>query len=138
MSGRSLVGVAAAVSVAALMVAPAAHAADRAKSPLQGAWASASLRQDGVGYAMRLTPTATVGQYKALLRMTFQDGKRGKPVRGVVSVDGTAATLRVIGNGTVLGSLGQDGSLFFPRCNRVLADVVPSAADTMCLFQQFS
>ncbi|MFN8171574.1 MAG: hypothetical protein U0R65_06890 [Candidatus Nanopelagicales bacterium] len=137
MARRLTMGVMA-VALAATALAPAAQAAERAKAPLRGAWTSVSLRQDGVGYAMRLTPTATTGQYKATLRMTFQDGTKSGPVRGVVSVDGTAASLRVIGEGTILGSLGQDGALFFPRCGRVLDNIVAGSADTMCMFQQFS
>lgn len=59
MARRLTMGVVA-VALAATALAPAAQAAERAKAPLRGAWTSVSLRQDGVGYAMRLTDRKSV------------------------------------------------------------------------------
>lgn len=119
-----------------LALAPLAQAAQGTPPDLAGRWNSASLRADGVGYFMRLATTATPGRYAAVVRMVYQDGHRGPRTAGRVVLDGTTALLHVAGEGTVPGSLGQDGSLYFPRCHRVLDEAEPSQRATMCLFQE--
>jgi hypothetical protein len=36
----------------------------------------------------------------------------------------------------IKGSLGQDGSLFFPNCSKILKFATKANADEMCLFQE--
>lgn len=127
-----------AVSALLLPMAPIAHAAQTDPPNLAGRWDSASLRMDDVGYSMRLAATSTAGRYSAIVRMTYQDGRRGPRLAGWVTVDGSRARLHVAGEGTVRGTLGQDGSLYFPRCHRVLDEAERAQRDTMCLFQEFT
>lgn len=140
MTRRSIFGLSAALSAAVsatLLVGTApAFAGDLAGPDLAGRWNSASLRTDGVGYTLRLQDTAVPGRYEATARMVFQDGRRGPKVSGTLVVAGDDVRLR-LPRGTVRGTIGQDGSVFFPRCARVLAHVEAGQADAMCLFQEF-
>ncbi len=124
-------------AVVVVLAPAAAHAADAAGPDLAGRWNSASLRMDDVGYTMRLAATGTPERYDASLRMIFQDGRRGRLIDGTVSVNGSRATLRIDGARAMRGSLGMDGSLYFPTCHRELAFVPRKAAGSMCLFQEF-
>jgi hypothetical protein len=118
-------------------VAPAALAGDSASgSPdLSGRWNSAILRMDGVGWSIRVTPSGDADSYDAVLRFHYQDGRTGMRTKATLTVAGTQATLRIVGGRTVAGSLGQDGSLFLPRCYEVLKFSTKANADETCLFQ---
>lgn len=133
---RRLVTVLLAAVVGLLGLAPAAHAATSDTS-LAGTWNSASLRQDGVGYKLRVVKGASGQPYTTKLRMIFQDGKKGPVLPGTLTVNGSKVTLRVPTVGTLRGTIGQDGSIFFATCNKKLDYVTKADADTMCLFQEF-
>ena len=122
------------ITAVALALAGPAAAANVGGPDVSGRWNSASLRSDDVGYWLKVGPAATPGTYPTLARMRFQDGRSGPVIRGTLTVDGQDLRLR-LPRGTVRGSLGQDGSMYFPRCARVLAHVAAAEADQMCLFQ---
>lgn len=125
----------------ALAAAPAATAGDSGRTDdLSGRWQSATLKMDGLGWALTLRP-ATVGSgYVAVFQFQDQDGSPGARVRARVTADGNRVVL--VWNGepgqrTVLrGSLGMDGSLFFPTCYRLLTLTSKPMADENCLFQE--
>lgn len=133
---RRLVTVLLAAVVGVLALAPTAQAADSAGTSLGGTWNSASLRQDGVGYKLRLVKGSADAPYAAKLRMIFQDGKKGAVLPGTLTVNGSKVTLRLPEVGVLKGTIGQDGSIFFATCNRTLDYVTKADADTMCLFQE--
>lgn len=120
-----------------LVVTPTTAAAGDLSGPdLAGRWNSASLRMDDVGYTIKVRTTGTPELYDASVRMIFQDGRRGARLDGGLRLDGSRATLRLDGRGTMRGTLGQDGSLFFPTCYRSLTFATRADADSMCLFQE--
>ncbi len=133
---RRLVTVLLAAVVGTLALAPVAQAADSSGTSLAGTWNSASLRQDGVGYKLRLVKGMAGDPYAAKLRMVFQDGKKGPVLPGTAAVSGSKVTLRLPKVGVLHGTIGQDGSIFFAKCNRTLDYVTKADADTMCLFQE--
>lgn len=130
-------------------LAPAAVAGDvttGAATDLSGRWNSYSLREDNVGYSMKLTAACRPATcYDAVLQLTFQDGTKGPRIKAGMTVDGSRVQLLVDGQGAldgpnaniVKGTLGMDGSLDFPTCHKQLAHVTKADADTMCLFQDF-
>lgn len=111
-----------------LVTAPAAYAGDtdQGSADLSGRWRSVALRTTDIGYVMTLRRTSDApGTYSA--RIAWVDGS-SDPDR----VGGTS-TIRLRGADAVWtwagepgqtlrmrGTLGQDGSLFFPRCYRLL------------------
>lgn len=114
---------------------------------LSGRWSSAALRQDDVGYTMRLAAQCTPPTcYDVVLQMRFQDGTRGPRITAGMTVQGSRARLVLDGDGgldgpnpsAMNGTIGMDGSLFFPTCYQQLASVTKADADTMCLFQEFA
>ena len=118
-------------------IAPSAVAGDTSTSPdLSGRWNSAILRMDGVGWSMRLTPVAgSPASYDAILRFNYQDGRTGLRTRATVTVAGEKVTVRISDGRALKGSIGQDGSLFLPRCYEVLKFSTKADADETCLFQ---
>jgi hypothetical protein len=127
-----------ACAAAGLVIAPpVAQAGDTSAPDLAGRWNSASLRMDNVGYTMKVTATGTPELYDARLRMIFQDGRRARPIDATIRMNGSRVILRVVGGDAMRGTLGMDGSLYFPTCYRGLKYVTRSSADSMCLFQEF-
>lgn len=125
----------------ALSTAPTALAGDVGPTDdLTGRWQSASLKMDGLGWALTLRPAAGGSGYAAVFQFRDQDGSPGARVRARITADGTRAVL--VWNGepgqrTVLkGTLGMDGSLFFPTCYRLFTLTSKSMADENCLFQE--
>jgi hypothetical protein len=121
-----------------------ATGAQAATGDLSGRWNSAALRQNQVGYSLTLAAAnSPANTYSGVLRMHFQDGTLGKRTKVGVAKKGSKVTMVLPGgsvaNGTKVlqGSIGQDGSLFFPNCQTQLAYVTKKTAGTMCLFQQF-
>lgn len=144
---RVLTSVAATLSAVGLVLtlAPAASAAD----DLAGAWNAASRRDGGPGYSMKVTSAdADPGNaYNAVLRFHFQDGKVGKRVKAGIVQNGSKVWLLLNGKGgfanpknpnIMKGSLGQDGSMYFPTCYKQLDYVTKKMAPEMCLFQEFA
>jgi hypothetical protein len=143
---RVLTVMAATLSVAGLVlgIAPAASAAD----DLAGSWNAASRRDGGPGYSMKVTAAdADPGNaYSAVLRFHFQDGKTGKRVKAGLLQNGSKVWMVLNGKGgfadstnpnIMKGSIGQDGSMYFPTCYKQLAYVTKKMAPEMCLFQEF-
>jgi hypothetical protein len=124
--------------------APAAHAA--AGDPdLTGSWKSASLRSDGVGYALKLKAECDPPNcYSGVLRFHYQNGRMGPRIPvGVTSV-GRHVFLLITGEGSLMGdnpntlkgSVGEDGSIFFPTCYKQFSFASKKTADEACLFQE--
>lgn len=137
----SLTALASCLCLAAVAVAPAASAGDSSTTPaLQGRWRSAALKMDGAGYAMTLVASSTANTYDARLRFHYEDGKRGSLARAVVEAHGSTATLSFTGGSgetvTLPGTIGADGSLFFPTCYTVLPLLTKAEAPAECLFQE--
>jgi hypothetical protein len=119
-------------------VAPAADVGPT--GDLSGRWQSASLKMDGVGWAMTLRQATVGSAYAAVFQFRDQDGGPGPRVRARITVDGARVSLIWIGETgqrTVLkGSLGMDGSIFLPTCYRLFSFTSKSTADEACLFQE--
>jgi len=125
----------------AITTAPGVAAGDTGSTgDLAGRWKTAALKTDGVGYSMTLLPSGQDRSYNARLRFSYQDGRRGSLIRATVS--GTGSTARMVFTGdsgettTLKGSIGMDGSIYFPACYRVLPLITRSEAPTSCLFQE--
>jgi hypothetical protein len=132
---------AACTAALALVAAPATRAGDTGRTDdLSGRWQSATLKMDGLGWALTLRP-ATVGSgYLAVFQFQDQDGSPGATVRARVTSDGNRVVLVLNGEPgqrTVLrGSVGMDGYLFFPTCYRLFTLTSKPMADENCLFQE--
>ena len=142
------VGAAALSAGLVLSVTPAVQAGDVASSPdLSGRWLSVLAKSDE-GWIMTLRPVA--GQSNVYVaKFTGRFGEGSEPVPGPtmrLSVRGTNVRLawRGVPNEApapgqltiVRGTIGQDGSIFLPRCYEVLTDVTKQIADEGCLFQE--
>lgn len=131
------------VATAAIGVAPASNAAP----DLAGVWKSASLKMDGVGYRMTVKSADDDpgNAYFAVLRFRYEDGTKGPRIKAGMIVEGTTPYLLLDGKGgfadannpnIMKGSIGQDGSLFFPTCYKQLKFITKKNADSGCLFQE--
>lgn len=142
---RTLSVAAAALTAATVAVAftPTATAA----GDLSGFWKSASLKMDGAGYRMIVTSAdADPGNaYTVVLRFRYEDGKLGPRIKAGLVSDGDNLSLLINGKGGLAdannpnimkGTLGQDGSMFFPTCYQQLKFVTKKMADAGCLFQE--
>lgn len=136
---RSLI--AAVLATGFLVALPSAARAD---TNLAGHWNSSSLRQDGVGYSLSLTAASSPATaYNGVVRFGFQDGRLGKPITIGLVQRGDDLTLVMPGGSlasgrkTLLGTLGQDGSIYFANCQTLFPHVTKKTSPTMCLFQQF-
>jgi hypothetical protein len=137
----AVVASAACLLAVGIVAAPGTLAGDVGPTgDLSGRWQTAALKMDGVGYTMTLLPTGRDGSYDARLRFSYQDGRRGSLIRARVTNAGSAARMTVTGDSgaavTLKGSLGMDGSLYFPTCYRVLPFATKANADESCLFQE--
>jgi hypothetical protein len=131
----------AACAGALTLAATPVHAGDVGPTDdLSGRWQSASLKMDGLGWALTIRPTVGRSGYAAVFQFRDQDGRPGARVRARITADGSRVVL--VWNGepgqrTVLkGTLGMDGSLFFPTCYRLFTLTSKSMADENCLFQE--
>jgi hypothetical protein len=132
----------------ALAAPVAAHAAGSgrvggvaaATPSLTGTWNSASLRMDGIGYSLAVTPfeagSARPHAYQGVVRFHFQDGRLGKRISVQLTQHGSKITMAMPGKPAVSGTLGQDGSITFAGCQAQLKWATKSNADSMCLFQE--
>ena len=132
----------------ALTAPSAAHAAgsgaigsaDAAAPSLAGKWNSASLRMDGVGYSLAITPfeagSTRPNAYQGVVRFHFQDGRLGKRMPVQLTQRGSKLTMAMPGKPTVSGTLGQDGSITFAGCQAQLKWATRANADSMCWFQE--
>ena len=131
-----------AVSSLGLAVAPAASAAP----DLAGRWKSASLKMDGVGYKMTVVAAdSPANAYDVVLRFRYQDGTSGPRIKaGMIQnsrtlymvLNGKGSLMDVNGPNVMKGTLGMDGSMFFPTCYTQLKFVTKKNADEGCLFQE--
>jgi hypothetical protein len=130
----------------AVMVAPGAQAGDVTSGPnLTGRWESVLVRDDE-GWSMSVRRVAGKSDvYVARFSGQFGEVPEGGPkVRLVVNGSQVRLIWRGVrdeapapGQRTVLrGTIGQDGSIFFPRCYKVLTNVDKQMADEACMFQQ--
>jgi hypothetical protein len=130
----------------AAMVAPGALAGDVTSGPnLTGRWESVLVRDDE-GWSMNVRrvagkPDVYVARFSGQFGAVPEPGPKvrlvvdGSRVRLIWR--GVPDTAPAPGQRTVLrGTIGQDGSIFFPRCYRVLANVDKQMADEACMFQQ--
>lgn len=123
-----------------------ATASPASASDLSGRWRSAALKMDGVGYSMSVAAAdSPANAYTVVLRFHYQDGKLGPRVKAGLTTNGRRLFLLLNGKGALAdannpnimkGTLGQDGSMFFPTCYRQLTFVTKKTADADCLFQQ--
>jgi hypothetical protein len=143
---RILVLATVALSAVALSLGLAASAS--ASDDLAGRWKSASLRDfGGPGYVMRVTSAdADPGNaYSAVLRFRYQDGRIGPRVRAGLLQNDSEVWMVLNGKGgfanasnpnIMKGTIGNDGSMFFPTCYKQLKFATKKNADEMCLFQE--
>jgi hypothetical protein len=127
----------------ALTVTPAASAAD-----LGGMWNSASRRGGDIGYSMKVTSQSPPPRaYSVVLRFHYQDGKVGPRIKAWMTSTGSTVLLVLNGKGGLAdlgnpnimkGTLGQDGSLYFPTCYKQLTFINKGFARQACLFQEFA
>lgn len=125
----------------ALGMSTAASAAD-----LSGRWKSASLKMDGVGYKMTVAAAdSPANAYDVVLRFRYQDGRTGPRIKAGMISNGKTLYLVLNGKGSfedmsnpniMKGSLGNDGSMFFPTCYQQLTFITKKNADSGCLFQE--
>ena len=138
----SVAAVAVGLTALALSAAPAAIAGDvGATDDLAGRWKTAALKMNGgAGYAMTLRHSGEAGSYDARLRFSYTDGRQGSLIRASVTAAGSAARMTFTGDSgattTLKGSIGMDGSLWFPTCYRVLPLITKAEAPAACLFQE--
>ena len=139
---RSVAAIAAGLTALALAAAPASVAGDMAAADnLAGRWKTAALKMNGgAGYAMTLRSSGTAGSYDARLRFSYTDGRQGSLIRATVTAAGSSARMTFTGDSgattTLKGSIGMDGSLWFPTCYRVLPLITKAEAPDACLFQE--
>ena len=124
-----------------LGMSTAASAAD-----LSGRWKSASLKMDGVGYKMTVAAAdSPANAYNVVLRFRYEDGTRGPRIKARMIDNGGTLYLLLDGQGSIenlinpnimRGSLGNDGSMFFPTCYQQLKFITKKNADAGCLFQE--
>jgi len=143
---RRILSAAAATAVlatAAIGLAPASSAAP----DLSGAWKSAALKMDGVGYRMAVTSADgdPGNAYFVVLRFRYEDGTKGPRIKAGMTADGDSVSLLLNGKGGLAdpnnpnimkGTIGQDGSMFFPTCYKQLKFITKKNADAGCLFQE--
>lgn len=126
-----------------LTVSPAASAAD-----LSGMWNAEARRGGYPGYSMKVIAADNPpgNAYDVVLRFHYQDGRVGPRIKGGIAVDGTKLYLVLNGKGGLAdmsnpnimkGTLGQDGSMYFPTCYKQLKFVTKKTAPEACLFQEF-
>ena len=135
--------VAAAGLAASIVVGIPALASANPTGDLAGHWNSASLRINGMGYSLSLTDASDpAGAYDGVLLFHFEDGRLGPKTKVGVVLDGSKVTLVMPGGSlasgtkTLTGTLGQDGSIFFPKCYKQFSWAAKSYADKMCWFQE--
>lgn len=135
--------VAAAGLAASIVVGIPALAWANPTGDLAGHWNSASLRINGMGYSLSLTDASDpAGAYDGVLLFHFEDGRLGPKTEVGVVLDGSKVTLVMPGGSlasgtkTLTGTLGQDGSIFFPKCYKQFSWATKSYADKMCWFQE--
>ena len=116
----------------------------RAATDIGGRWDSNSLRDNGIGYFLSLTPESQeADDYSGVLRFEYQDGRRGPRMKVTASVAGTRVVLRATnggfdkGSGPLRAMLGKDGStLTVTNCRQRLRLVMVNALDSDCVFQR--
>jgi hypothetical protein len=140
----SVMTVAVAAAALVLGLAPAASASD----DLSGKWNAASRRGGYPGYSMKVTSADAnpANAYFVVLRFHYQDGRVGPRIRAGMVSDGNKLQLVLNGKGGLAdpsnpnimnGTIGQDGSMYFPTCYKQLKFVTKKMAPQMCLFQEF-
>lgn len=127
------------VSVSSLvLMAPAWAEAD-----LSGRWNSDSLRDNGVGYYLVVTPVPTnTSSYVGSLRFRYQDGRQGPRTPVTISTRGTAVTITARrgsfdrSDGILRGVLdpGRD-TLTLTNCRARLTLVMAHDLDSDCVFR---
>lgn len=142
---RSTLRALAAAGVGALLLvaAPAAVAAP----DLAGTWESASVKNGGAGYTLvvKAADSDPVNAYDVVVRYRPAGAQADKRVKAGMTQKGNKVFLLLngqggladAGNSTIMkGTLGQDGSLFFPTCLKQLPAVGKGKAAAVCLFQE--
>ena len=144
---RKLTATVGAVLMAAtsLALAPSAQAGDIGSSgpDLAGRWRSAALKMTGLGYAMTLRHIggSSTNVYRA--RVAFLGAGAVPDTLGgtsVITLYGRDALWKWTGEPgqtkRLRGTLGNDGSLYFPTCWRLVVFAAKATADEDCLFQE--
>ena len=113
---------------------------------LSGRWKSASLKMDGAGYKMTVAAAdSPANAYNVVLRFRYEDGTTGPRMKASMTGNGTTLYMVLNGKGSfedmsnpniMKGSIGNDGSMFFPTCYKQLKYVTKKNADESCLFQE--
>ena len=144
---RALAVVASALLATGMTVAQSPLATAAPSDDLSGAWNSAALRAGDPGYSMKVISQSTPpAAYTVVLRFHYQDGRLGPRIKAGMASNGRKATLLLAGKGAMAdqgnphlmqGTVGQDGSLYFPTCYKELRFISKKQAPQACLFQQF-
>jgi hypothetical protein len=142
---RSRLTALAGVAIGALVlgVAPAASAAP----DLAGIWASSSLKNGGPGYILVVTAadSGPANAYNVVVRYRPAGANAEKRVKAGMTQKGREASLLVNGKGGLAdasnanimkGTIGKDGSVFFPTCLEQFPKVGKGTASEVCLFQR--
>ena len=142
---RSRLAALAGVAIGALVlgVAPAATAAPS----LAGIWASASLKNGGPGYILVVTAADSdpTNAYDVVVRYRPAGANAEKRVKAGMTQKDMKASLLVNGKGGLAdasnanimkGTIGKDGSVYFPTCLKQLPKLGKGKASEVCLFQR--
>lgn len=118
----------------------------RADTDMNGRWNSDSLRDNGVGYYLLVTPVPTsTSSYVGSLRFRYQDGRQGPrtPVR--ISTRGSTVTITASRSpfdksaGVLRGVLGPGrDTLTLTNCQARLTLVMANDLDSDCVFRPTS
>lgn len=135
---------AALIAASSLALAPVAHAGDIASSnaDLAGRWRSAALKMNGLGYGM------TVRHMSGMASNTYRARVAFLGAAAVPDTVGGTNTITVYGRDLVWtwtggsksmrlhGTLGMDGSMYFPTCYKLLIYASKASRAEDCLFQE--
>ncbi len=125
-----------------VMVSIAGHA--QAAELTSGRWDSHSLRDNGIGYFLTMSPGKSVeSSYSGMIRFEYRDGRKGPRMPFVATVRDDKLVMRAKqgrfdrGSGVLRGELSEDGStLTFTNCQARLRLVMARALDSDCVFKR--
>jgi len=114
-----------------------------AASDLAGTWNSDSLRDNRVGYYLKLSPVPDrANSYRGSLRFRYQDGRRGDTVPVKVTVNGQTLTIMPRSGsfdrspGALRASLSDNGGVItFTNCRERLRLVMVNDLASDCTFR---
>lgn len=115
-----------------------------ASPEMGGRWNSNSLRDNGIGYYLTLSPNAGVdSDYSGILRFQYRDGRKGPRMPFIANAAGDRLTMRATsgtfdrGSGALRALISKDGStVTLVNCRQRLRLVMANALDSDCVFER--